>query len=405
MSNDDNIMRPPLSGSATVAHRFLEGKANTADLVSATLNPNKRTRDRVATDNSLNDGTTDTDSSVKKQKYSTTCVEATDVDWDSKLKKYFTMVVYGRRRIGKSVLASFIVSKIAHRFEEAHLFSKTAHLQPLMWAGFHKRHTHVGFSSSALSGIMDMKRQAMDTVKSEFHEKRDKEVGDNMTKADKRVYETLLDKHMKDTLILLDDIVGDPALRTSEVFQNIFTLGRHFRLTLIILSQNANRRGAINRECSGNVDYAFTSSMLLYDDLQTLAEQYWGTEGAKQGTQFIVANTAEAHRFLFADNTTQQRSRLADHCFTFRVPSDSVGVKYRVGKRVWKEEKDAKKKNGSSRSKNLPLPGNTVQQCDTREKTCGGIVRHYQMIYGNPKPPTLINQSVQHVADPYSSGY
>ena len=66
MSNDDNIMRPPLSGSATVAHRFLEGKANTADLVSATLNPNKRTRDRVATDNSLNDGTTDTDSSVKK---------------------------------------------------------------------------------------------------------------------------------------------------------------------------------------------------------------------------------------------------------------------------------------------------------------------------------------------------
>lgn len=390
----------------SVAQEFLEGKANTADLVSAT-EKGKSNKRKVHTTKVCSDSSEESNDEIsKRHKGGNECLEATNVDWDSILKKYFTMVIYGRRRIGKSVLASFIVSKIVHRFDEAHLFSKTAHLQPLMWSGFHKRHTHVGFDVGALHTIMDNKKVKMNIVKSEFHEKRDKEVGDNMTKADIQVYNKLLDKHMKDTLILLDDIVGDPNIRSSEIFKNIFTLGRHFRLTLIILSQNANRRGALNRECCGNVDYCFTSSMLLQDDLQVLAEQYWGTEGSKLGTQFIIDNTSESHRFLFTDNTTHERRRLIDHCFTFKVPEGGVGVKYKVGTKLWTEEREMKKKKSVAHNGGkLPLPGSYVRRCDTREKTCGGIVRHYQLVYSNPKPAPLVNQTVHHIPNDHSARY
>jgi hypothetical protein len=286
-----------------------------------------------------------------------TCERLVNVDWDQLLIKYFTMVVYGRRRIGKSVLVNYILSQIKDRFEDAYVFSQTSEVQPLMWTAFHRTRIHHGYSSAQLSEIFQERRVAMQKVNEEFKEKRKKDVGSHkMTKNDELFYKKLLDKHVKDTLILLDDIVGDSQIRTCSLFQNIFTLGRHYRLSLIILSQNANRRGAINRECTGNADYAFTSSMLLQDDYQVLAEQYWGTEGSRRGAQFIAENTSEDYVFLFTDNTnkTKNRRRLLDHSFTYKAPAPDDLKRYVIGRKPWELEKEMEKEE-RKRKRTVPL--------------------------------------------------
>lgn len=286
-----------------------------------------------------------------------TCQRLVNVDWNELLIKYFTMVVYGRRRIGKSVLVNHILSQIKDRFEDAYVFSQTSEVQPLMWTAFHKTRIHHGYSSAQLSEIFQERRNAMEKVNEEFKEKRKKEVGSyKMTKNDEIYYKKLLDKHVKDTLILLDDIVGDSQIRTCALFQNIFTLGRHYRLSLIILSQNANRRGAINRECTGNADYAFTSSMLLQDDYQVLAEQYWGTEGSRRGAQFIAENTSEDYVFLFTDNTnkTKNRKYLLDHSFTYKAPNPEGMSRFTIGKKPWELEKEMEKQE-RKRKRQAPL--------------------------------------------------
>lgn len=282
-----------------------------------------------------------------------TCARLDNVDWEKLLIPYFTMVVYGRRRIGKSVLVNHILSKIKDRFEDAYVFSQTSDVQPLMWSAFHKTRIHNRYSSSKLSEIFDDRKKLMEKVNDEFKEKRKKELGSmKMKPADEKFYKKLQEKHLKDTLILLDDIVGDQQIRTCSLFQNIFTLGRHYRLSLIILSQNANRRGALNRECTGNADYALTSSMLLKDDYQVLAEQYWGTEGGRRGAQFIAENTSEDYVFLFTDNTnkTKNRKLLTDHTFSYKSPSPEDTKRFFIGKEAWRlerlMEKEKNKKTG-----------------------------------------------------------
>lgn len=318
-----------------------------------------------------------------------TCERLVNVDWDKLLIPYFTMVVYGRRRIGKSVLVNYILSQIKGRFEDAYVFSQTVEVQPLMWTSFHKTRIHYGYSSTALNEIFNERREAMHKVNEEFKEKRKKDVGSHkMTKTDEVFYKKLLDKHVKDTLILLDDIVGDSQIRTCSLFQNIFTLGRHYRLSLIILSQNANRRGAINRECTGNADYAFTSSMLLQDDYQVLAEQYWGTEGSRRGAQFIAENTSEDYVFLFTDNTnrTKNRRTLLDHSFTFKAPPPDELSRFTIGRKPWELEK-AMEREERKRKRNVPLT--LAEPSVFMAPQNNPRVTHYQIMEDTLLPPDV----------------
>lgn len=348
---------------------FLQGKKSISSLFNDTANVVSNQIEKIPPGASTDKLESTKDKEEQKAKQSApveekidvcsegTCERLVNVDWDKLLIKYFTMVVYGRRRIGKSVLVNYILSQIKDRFEDAYVFSQTSEVQPLMWTAFHKTRIHHGYSSAQLNEIFEERRAAMHKVNEEFKEKRKKEVGSHkMTKNDEIFYKKLLDKHVKDTLILLDDIVGDSQIRTCALFQNIFTLGRHYRLSLIILSQNANRRGAINRECTGNADYAFTSSMLLQDDYQVLAEQYWGTEGSRRGAQFIAENTSEDYVFLFTDNTnkTKNRRRLLDHSFTYKAPAPEELKRFTIGRKPWELEKEMERED-RKRKRTTPL--------------------------------------------------
>lgn len=352
---------PPLESSVTKAKR---GRKRKADVVKAPAPPSEKIKEEEGKAVEICDGEK--------------CERLDNVDWATLLIPYFTMVVYGRRRIGKSILVSHILSKIKDRFEDAYVFSQTSEVQPLMWSSFHKSRIHNGYSSTKLADIFQERRKLMEKVNDEFKQKRKKDVGSHkMTASDDKFYKALVEKTLKDTLILLDDIVGESAIRTCKLFQNIFTLGRHYRLSLIILSQNANRRGSINRECTGNADYALTSSMLLRDDYQVLAEQYWGTEGAHKGAEYIAANTTEDYVFLFTDNTnkTKNRAKLTDHTFTVRAPPPEDAKKYTIGKKPWLMEKQLEKTLKQNKKINTAADPNVVYLALNN-----AAVTHYQMM-------------------------
>jgi hypothetical protein len=96
--------------------------------------------------------------------------------------------------------------------------------------------------------------------------------------------------------------------------------------------------------------------MLLQDDYQVLAEQYWGTEGSRRGAQFIAENTSEDYVFLFTDNTnkTKNRRRLLDHSFTYKAPAPDDLKRYVIGRKPWELEKEMEKEE-RKRKRTVPL--------------------------------------------------
>ena len=219
---------------------------------------------------------------------------------------YFTTLIYGCRRIGKTFLASWILSKIGKRFDEAHLYSKTSQIQPDAWDMIPKENHHVGFDETDLKKrIGDQKKQVNDALEQYRKAKKD---GRN-EKFDKQ-------KQIPHLLIVLDDIVSDPNVYSSELLKDLFILGRHYHISVIVLSQNTGRRGSFCTDMRDNADYVFASCMKSHRSLETLAEDYFGVEGTKRGMQMLHEITQKENQFAVAELHLRARTALPDYVRT-----------------------------------------------------------------------------------------
>lgn len=195
------------------------------------------------------------------------------------LIKFFFMVLFGRRRIGKTVLARWLIYNSHKRFRNVYLYSRTCNLQDQNWNFVPKENRISSFDEAS--------------IRAKWEEKTAETLGIIEQRKSSGV-----DIELPEDLLIFDDIVSDRRFQKSSMLDDLATLGRHMGYSVIVMSQNACRSGSISIQCRGNVDYVFASSMISLEDYFTLAELYFGVEGKRSGVEHIKAITeAEEHTF------------------------------------------------------------------------------------------------------------
>lgn len=211
---------------------------------------------------------------------------------------------------GKSVLLHWIISQIYDRFQEATLLSDTADLQPEVFHFIPKERRHVGWQEQVLDDIMKEAMEERKKLEESFpegmsNEQREKEREDKLKKR----------------LVILDDIICHPEVRNSAVFKAYFTTGRHFKISVVILSQNCSARESLSISARGNMDYSFATKMTNLDDTIRLARYYYGGEGWKKGVARINQLTTEPFSFAVSDMAnTMNSGLLVETTYTIKAP-------------------------------------------------------------------------------------
>ena len=278
----------------------------------------------------------------------------TKIDWKT-LAPYFTMLVYGRRRIGKSTLVDNILAAIYKRFKDAWLFSKTCRVNPWIWPCIHHSRQVEGFNVVVLDRIVEERIQEYNRVQESFMRSKGLEHAKRLTPRLKAQLAKKMEEELGDVLLLFDDVVQDAArLRSSSTFKLLFTLGRHIGFTVICLSQNVNHQGSFAHDTRGNADYVINSGMNSFDAFETICRNFYACNDLKEGIRFVRNSTKEDYCFAFADLTTHRRNNVTDYAYCIKgVASDQL-PDYHVGKDAWKaDDAEAKQRRQEKLTSNM----------------------------------------------------
>ena len=227
-----------------------------------------------------------------------------------KMIENFTMMIYGARRVGKTHVASYIISKIHERFKEVWLMSETIHLQPDAWTFIPEPNRLDHFDEELIMRIYKDQERKIDEVKRLLEPR--KLHGDRLRDEVTRCVPAIL--------LILDDIINDPAVAGSSVLSKLFISGRHLRISLMFLSQTPARGATICRLMRTNVDYCLCSEMDTQDDSETAASLYFAKNGLKEGIQRLAGLTDEKHKFAVAQVHIRGKRTLEDHTCSFMAP-------------------------------------------------------------------------------------
>lgn len=278
---------------------------------------------------------------------------------------YSSMLMYGARRIGKTHLMTHIMSKIGKRFDEIYLFSGTAEVQPDAWRFIPKCCKVAAFDESRIQEIMDVQSERIAQIRSKIK---------NVDKRDGAEIGRIINKKCEHVMLIFDDIVSDRRVVRSGMLDNLYTLGRHLRISQVILSQNANAQNSVGLSVRNNVDYVFTSCMPSEPMYERLAENYFGVEGKKQGVKVLKAITSEDYTFAVAEIHKSGRRKLKDYVRKIKAPPKIP--RFKAGpKELWEHETQK----GSSRkgltaaqakvlvTSSIPRPANNQREAEVEK--------------------------------------
>lgn len=238
---------------------------------------------------------------------------------------YASMLVYGARRIGKTHLMTYIMSMIYKRFDEVYVFSETIDVQRDSWRFIPKVNRILGFNEAKIKEIMNKQKRDIAKI---WNRMKDKPVKQILA---------VIEKEVPHTLLIFDDIVSNKRVVRSGILEKTYTLGRHLRISQVILSQNANAANSVGRGVRNNVDYVFTSMMPSEAMYEVLADTYFGIEGKKAGMAALKAITADPFTFAVAEIHKQRRAKLTDYVST--IKADAKLKEFKAGdKKLWELE-------------------------------------------------------------------
>ena len=139
------------------------------------------------------------------------------------------------------------------------------------------------------------------------------------------------------TLLIFDDFVHNVQVRYSQQFVQLPVLGRHYKLSVVLLSQGygAVASGGLNPATRMNADTVITFMPRSTLDCQKISEWYL-TMNKKEGGEFVKAQTAEKHRCLCIDLQDPSDVDEASFCHTFKAPATKPKP-YELGKEQWRQ--------------------------------------------------------------------
>jgi hypothetical protein len=229
-------------------------------------------------------------------------------NFDPKFMKEFrdmTCIFFGARRTGKTTALRHFLSINKSLWDRVYVFSMSADLQKDTFDFAEKDDQFTDFDPEVIGKIIDDQK------------------ADVMQKlANKQ------DHLIKHILIVLDDMISDYRIRTSPVFDSIFSMGRHLRISSIVLTQEIGGKSGVNRICRNNIDLGVCFYPPNENDRELIIEQYLSTQNYKIGEVVLSQITAEPYTAIAFMPRKNMRD-LRDFCYVYKAPQSVP--KFRIG--------------------------------------------------------------------------
>jgi hypothetical protein len=193
-------------------------------------------------------------------------------EFASRLKAPFSMSVASKRNTGKTVLVSVLIHALLKRkiVDMVLVMSQTQHV------------------NDDYSFLPKRLRQP-------FNEEVIKKLMDEQGKIPK--------KERDQVLLVLDDVLSDKEAEKSRFIKRLYTLGRHYDINIILISQTSNV--ALTPAIKQNSDYLLYSRQNRY-----MLESIWASISNIDKKSFIQwsEDNNKNYTFLVVDNTSQSNN-------------------------------------------------------------------------------------------------
>lgn len=195
--------------------------------------------------------------------------------------KSFSIMMVAVRRSGKTLLLHDIMTHIVKKkhYKDAYLFSGSAQAQSA-YQFIPTDHQYSAINDAVIGDILTKQKRAKE-------------------EAERKGIDTY--PHV---LIVADDVVGTKEARNSPNFTQLFTLGRHFNVDIIALSQTLK---GFTPAVRGNSDVVIVWNPANYDDKEDIINSYMGrgarskTQGRHDGLEIIETITSVPYRAMVID--------------------------------------------------------------------------------------------------------
>lgn len=235
------------------------------------------------------------------------------------IPEHFNMVIAAKRRSGKTHLIRHLLKPIHKRFDEAYLFSETAHLQDNPYDFIDKKHQYKSFEPSVIRDIINRQLKKIEEIKNSSIKNKDKQ-NDEIPKI----------------LILLDDVIADPKVRTCSELKCLAVEGRHLRLSICNLTQYIGSKYGFPTVILNNADIFI--AFMLHDEWsrQTAVERYLSTIDKKEGHKILNAITHDEYTAIICNLSIPNIRVYEDYVYYYRAPKDPPR-KYRINSKLTQE--------------------------------------------------------------------
>lgn len=227
---------------------------------------------------------------------------------------YATVIIYAKRRSGKSILVQDLIYHNRKRYDDIYLFSNTIELQADDIYGFvPKSNKYNDLESDVIQTIMD--KQAKEIKKY------------NKSKKHK----------VPHIAIVLDDIITSKSfLKRNNLITNLFIQGRHFHISLFVLSQSFSGNEGISPVLRRNADLIISFFLHSQMDKEALCKQYISIKDYKEGIALFQKITENPYQCIVIENHKTEARDYKDYIYTYKAALKNK--KFKIGKEKGKFE-------------------------------------------------------------------
>lgn len=190
------------------------------------------------------------------------------------------VIVLGKRRTGKSHLVMEILSKIGHKYHDCAVYTGTK-FNKFWQQMIPEEYVHEGFQGDHIAKML----KAKEAVVAECLDR-----GGGRDHADDCKCETL---------VVLDDVASEYHLHESKELAQLYTKGRHFKISPWLLSQYAY---AMSPAIRSNTDYAFIMHQTQRKSKDAIADEFLSQVDRKTAAGIMSKHTP-GYQVLVIDNT------------------------------------------------------------------------------------------------------
>lgn len=224
-------------------------------------------------------------------------------------KKGFAGIIYGRRGTGKTTLLKDFIYHNRKMWDKAYLFSQTAKMQPENYYWVPEHRIYDQYDDSALMSIIADQKKDVESKK-----KNDQ------------------DDAIENILIVFDDIISEEKIRHSAAFNMLFTLGRHYYITPIVLTQSVGGANGIPKVVRDNVDVVVGFFAHNQYDRELLVERYLSILHKKIGDEIYRNITSQPYTAIVAVVGEPNIRTYEDYVYSYRAPVKTP--KFMIGKAI-----------------------------------------------------------------------